>query len=183
MAITKQEFAVAGKVAIEANGPDELRQCLESMAKKAQATSTERFQQGSRVRFNFFRSAAPVVEKPNVADEQIIIYVNGGQRSLIVTDGKEHYFYDLIRGRAATSEVQSVLGGEDNFHDVSREESARLMAASNNVGMVGELIAENLGHNDLPKAINYAYQQIKVAQKAQHDKQFERQPLAPGGMH
>jgi hypothetical protein len=167
-----QEFEVNGKAltVLKAHGPIDLARCLDELRKFSElqkdADLVAKFQKNSTHLLSnlpFFKSKSVDKSAQKASEMQAVLYTNGPQQlSLIVTDGKDHYFYDLVRGAAASFDVKEALGS--NFTDVSRDESRMYLEKTHgDVGQARELSQGNLPN--LQAAVTHAMEQIKVAQR------------------
>ena len=174
-----QKFDINGETlsVLRAEGPGDLTSCLLEI----QEDAVSKFQNSTKG-FNPFRMFSHAEDKPG--NSQVILYINRPpqpihgpeQRSLIVANGKDHYFYDLVRAAAPSDDVktaytaaQVVLGPQSpHLFNVSGEETKKNYEKRQNdpnaFAEIRESIAKNLPKDNLPAAIGYALQQIKVAQ-------------------
>jgi hypothetical protein len=140
---------------LKVHGPLDLVHYIQEL----QEDALTKFQKPKHLLSQLFKPGKAVENSHN---SQFILYTNGpDQRSLIMSDGKNHYFYDLIKGAAASFDVKEALGAK--FVDVSGLESREnFIKAGMDMARAREMSLKNLPN--LQVAITYAVDQIKVAQ-------------------
>ena len=171
-----QKFDINGEVLTvqKVHGPLDLARYFHEVEAKKDAVA--KFKKNPNMLSQLFRPKTTVDKR---SETQMILYTNGlHQHSLIVTDGKNHYFYDLVKGAAASFDVKEALGA--GLVDVSGKEArANLEEAKLDVGRAREMSARHLPN--LETAIQYAVQQIKVAQQQKREYARTAGPGASAG--
>jgi hypothetical protein len=157
---------------LKAHGPLDLVRCIHEL----QEDTLTKYQKPKHLLSQFFKPGKAVDNSHNT---QFILYTNGPeqeQQSLIMSDGKNHYFYDLIKGAAASFDVKEALGSQ--FVDVSGIESrANFVEANMDMVRAREMSMKNLPN--LQVAITYAIDKMKAAEH--QPKQMNTKTAGPGG--